>query len=579
MNKEKVFPSDNIFSYFISEWKILLFITLTGLIYNIGLLAGPWFEGQMAQCLVDIIKGSKTISAMITLAISYIITILIIQTARFFKRFYVRRFANNINRRMKSVLYGNLVRENRLSLVQQGSGELITKAISDVDDCSEGMRKFTTELFDTGIALISYISMLFGYDWRLALICILFVSLSYVGAQCLKKKVQKSSFEYKKSSSELNSFSLDRVKNAFTYRIYGCERYREIQYEEVLNKYEHAAVKANIWQSSLPPLYLVLSNTAVIFILYFGAKNVLSTGWTSWDIATFTTFLSCFIKMSTKSSKAAKKFNAVQRAEVSWKRIKPLMKNNEKIKKHDEITFKNLSISDLSFSYDNKTDVFKNLSLTANRGDIIGITGSVACGKSTLGKIFLYEYPYRGSIIINDKELSTYSPDEIAATIGYLGHDPELLNDTIKENILCGSKEEPEKYLKMVQFFTEVNQMEKGMDTIVGSGGIKLSGGQQQRLALARTLAHSKPVMVLDDPFSALDRNTEDAIFEELKEFGKDKVVFLISHRLYHFPKMQKIIFMENGNLFVETHEELLKTQPSYKKLYMDQTGGNSNEK
>lgn len=579
MNKEKVFSSDNIFSYFISEWKILLFITLTGLIYNIGLLAGPWFEGQMAQCLVDIIKGSKTISAMITLAISYIITILIIQTARFFKRFYVRRFANNINRRMKSVLYGNLVRENRLSLVQQGSGELITKAISDVDDCSEGMRKFTTELFDTGIALISYISMLFGYDWRLALICILFVSLSYVGAQCLKKKVQKSSFEYKKSSSELNSFSLDRVKNAFTYRIYGCERYREIQYEEVLNKYEHAAVKANIWQSSLPPLYLVLSNTAVIFILYFGAKNVLSTGWTSWDIATFTTFLSCFIKMSTKSSKAAKMFNAVQRAEVSWKRIKPLMKNNEKIKKHDEITFKNLSISDLSFSYDNKTDVFKNLSLTANRGDIIGITGSVACGKSTLGKIFLYEYPYRGSIIINDKELSTYSPDEIAATIGYLGHDPELLNDTIKENILCGSKEEPEKYLKMVQFFTEVNQMEKGMDTIVGSGGIKLSGGQQQRLALARTLAHSKPVMVLDDPFSALDRNTEDAIFEELKEFGKDKVVFLISHRLYHFPKMQKIIFMENGNLFVETHEELLKTQPSYKKLYMDQTGGNSNEK
>lgn len=579
MNKEKVFPLDNIFSYFISEWKILLFITLTGLIYNIGLLAGPWFEGQMAQCLVDIIKGSKTISAMITLAISYIITILIIQTARFFKRFYVRRFANNINRRMKSVLYGNLVRENRLSLVQQGSGELITKAISDVDDCSEGMRKFTTELFDTGIALISYISMLFGYDWRLALICILFVSLSYVGAQCLKKKVQKSSFEYKKSSSELNSFSLDRVKNAFTYRIYGCERYREIQYEEVLNKYEHAAVKANIWQSSLPPLYLVLSNTAVIFILYFGAKNVLSTGWTSWDIATFTTFLSCFIKMSTKSSKAAKMFNAVQRAEVSWKRIKPLMKNNEKIKKHDEITFKNLSISDLSFSYDNKTDVFKNLSLTANRGDIIGITGSVACGKSTLGKIFLYEYPYRGSIIINDKELSTYSPDEIAATIGYLGHDPELLNDTIKENILCGSKEEPEKYLKMVQFFTEVNQMEKGMDTIVGSGGIKLSGGQQQRLALARTLAHSKPVMVLDDPFSALDRNTEDAIFEELKEFGKDKVVFLISHRLYHFPKMQKIIFMENGNLFVETHEELLKTQPSYKKLYMDQTGGNSNEK
>ena len=88
---------------------------------------------------------------------------------------------------------------------------------------------------------------------------------------------------------------------------------REARYEKTLTDYEKAAVRANVWQSALPPLYLVISNLSVLFILWFGAKNVLGTGWRAWDIAAFTTFLSCFAKMATKSSKAAKLFNAVQK--------------------------------------------------------------------------------------------------------------------------------------------------------------------------------------------------------------------------------------------------------------------------
>jgi ATP-binding cassette subfamily B multidrug efflux pump len=90
---------------------------------------------------------------------------------------------------------------------------------------------------------------------------------------------------------------------------------------------------------------------------------------------------------------------------------------------------------------------------------------------------------------------------------------------------------------------------------------------------LARTLAHPRPVLVLDDPFSALDRSTEDAIFAELQAYARDKVVFLISHRLYHFPQMQQIIFMEGGRITVGTHEELMAAVPVYRQLYESQTG------
>lgn len=132
---------------------MLALVTASGLIYNVGLLATPWFEGRLAQCLADILGGNETAAQMAVLVLVYIAVTLLVQAARFIKRFYVRRFANNINRRMKGVLYANLVRQSRAALEQEGAGELMTKAISDVDDCVEGMRKFTTEIFDTGLPL------------------------------------------------------------------------------------------------------------------------------------------------------------------------------------------------------------------------------------------------------------------------------------------------------------------------------------------------------------------------------------------------------------------------------------------
>ena len=159
MKQKQNFRPNQIGSYFRMEWLSLTFVTLSGLIYNLGLLTTPWFEGKLAQSLADILSGSETTETMGLLAVSYLAATAIVQAARFFKRFYVRRFANNINRRMKGILYANLIRQSRASLEREGAGSLMTKAISDVDDCVEGMRKFTTEVFDTGVALIGSFAM------------------------------------------------------------------------------------------------------------------------------------------------------------------------------------------------------------------------------------------------------------------------------------------------------------------------------------------------------------------------------------------------------------------------------------
>ena len=218
---------------------------------------------------------------------------------------------------MKQILYGTLVRKSRLELEAEGTGNILTKAILDVDDCVEGMRKFTTEIFDTGVALLAYACMLLWYDWRLALLCMIFPPISYVIAEKMKVMVQKTGAAYKVQSGALSAATLDRATNAITYRVFGCEEDRKAAYEENLSAYESAAVRANIWNTAMPPIYRMISMTSILFILYFGGRNVLQEGWTPWNIAVFTTFLSCYTKLATKSSSAAKLFNAVHKAQVS----------------------------------------------------------------------------------------------------------------------------------------------------------------------------------------------------------------------------------------------------------------------
>ena len=569
------FQPDKIAAYFRLEWVNLLLITLSGLLYNLGLLAAPWFEGRLAQSLSDILAGVAAPAAMTRLVLSYVVITAVVQGARFLKRFYVRRFANNTSRRMKGVLFASLVRQPRAALEQEGAGALLTKAISDVDDCAEGMRKFTTEFFDTGVAMAAYLGMMLVYDWKIALVSMIFPPISFLCARKMKGSVQRTGAAHKKAAAALNAATLNRAENAVTYRVYGCEKAQEMAYEGTLDDYERRAVLANLWQSALPPLYLVISNISVLFIFWLGRGNLLAG---TWDIAALVAFLSCYGKLAVKASKAGKLFNAVQKAQVSWKRIRPLMQKSQPLPELEIPPAQNLTVSNLSFSYEAGVPVFSGLSLTAQPGQIIGITGAVASGKSTLGRVFLGEAPYAGSIQWGNREWSALSPREIAATVGYLGHDPELWNDTVEANVLCGAQGSALPYLKSTCLDGEVNAMESGAQTPVGSSGVRLSGGQAQRLALSRTLAHPRPLLVLDDPFSALDRRTEDAVFRAVQQAAQGSIVFLISHRLYHFPELSQVVFLENGTAVLGTHESLYASCPGYRSLYERQMGGNDHE-
>jgi len=579
----KISHPEKLGSYFKAEIPVLVTVSLTGILYNIGMLAGPWFEGRMVQCLYDILNGNKVFADMVKIAVSYVLVILFVQGMRALKRFYVRRFANDTAQNMRHMLYNSLIWETGTDTESESAGSIMTKSISDVDACTEGMRKFTTELFDTGVVLVSYLGMLFWYDARLTLIAIVFTPAAYFTAGFLKKKVFRANTAYRESTSNLNNALLDRIGAALTYRVYGRETERNDALEKKLTDYERKSVSAGLWENSLQPLYKIISMTGVIFIIVFGARNLSGTGWASWNLAAFTTYLSCFSKMAAKSSHAARLFNSVQKAEISWKRIRPIMKEYRTEDKKTTLDFSqpvSVSAENLSVSLPGMQPLFTDLSFDAKPGDIIGITGPVASGKSVFGKIFLAEYPYSGSLRIENRELRNLTGYERSRLIAYQGHSPELLTASIGENILLGKNEDPSRYLKEVCLDGEVSQMPAGIQTGVGKNGVRLSGGQEARTALARALCQGQKILVLDDPFSAVDIPVEKKIFENLRTENPDRIIFLISHRLSLFPETDKIIWIGSGKSETGAHAEMLRKNPEYRQLFLSQTEkGGTDEK
>lgn len=541
----------SILYYFKKEWKSLTIVTITGLIYNFGLILGPYFEGKLTQSIYDYFQQYISFQTILKIVLLYLFSISIVQISRFYKRNYVRIFANNTNKRFKQKIYQNILYAPRLQIKQEQTGALLTKAVIDADDCSEGIRKFTTELFDTCIALIAYLCMLFHYDIKITLLCIVCIPVSYLLAEKMKTLVQRTSEKQKQITAALNETTLDLTSNAMMYRIYGCEENRMHSYENILQKYESASIKANIPFMAFPPLYFVITLLGLFPILYSGCHYVIQG---TWNIAIFTTYVACFLKLATKSSKSAKLFNAVHKAQISWKRLSPYLLDPDTSIPSPSI-IPSLTVKDLSFHYPNANDLFKHISFTLQKGEILGVCGKVASGKSTFGKLFLQEMPYEGFISIEKQNVT------------YLGHDLQLLNDTIEHNITLGKDIDILPYLKLVCIDQEVEQMEQGIHTMLGNGGILLSKGQAQRIALARTLVHASSLIILDDPFSALDIKTEQQVFHNIQSYCKDKMIILISHRLSIFQYATKVLLLEDTRATLSTHADLCQTSSTYKTL------------
>lgn len=565
---------NKVINYWKKEKFAVLCIVVFGLAYNISMVRGPVYQGRLID---SIAQGSdETLRA----GANFMAVIAMIQIFRYFKRFYIRRFANRTGAVMRFMIYNNIMNMKKEELDKESAGNLTTRAVSDVELCVEGMRKFTTEVFDTGVMMAAYFVYMLSYDVKLTVSSIIFVPAAMVLAEKLKTVIYRYSTDYRTKSSEVAELTYNAVENAMLYRISGIEEQNRLNYRNELDDLKTKAIQANLLENSMHPIYNAIAMMGIVTVIYFAGLKVIEGIWT---IGTFSAYVAMFGDLALKASKAAKLFNSVQKSQISWNRIRTFLTD---YREHDDKVWTDndkisLVVDNLSFSYPgSKEDIIQNICFEAGQGEIVGITGPVACGKSTLGLSFLGLYPYSGSIKINGRELNCMSENERSSIISYMGHNTELMTDTIYNNITLGSTGSIHEVIMDVCFGTDMDEMPKGQDTMVGNRGVRLSGGQQSRLALARTLFNKNSIIILDDPFASVDMKTEERIILNLRTNYKDSLILIISHRLSIFEKTDKVLFMESGKeTMVMNHYELLEKSPLYREIYnLQQNAGDEDE-
>ena len=574
LNLTPVREPQKISSYLKREWKTLLLVTLTGLAFDGSMSYAAVLQGR----LIDAVASKAALAVVGQKALTFLLVVAVIQACRALKRYFVRLFANGTGARMRRMLYNSVFSQDVTALSGASAGELMNRAVGDVDICVEGMRKVTTEIFDTGVLMASYLITMFSYDVKTTLLTCMFIPVAMFIAEKLKTIIENATKLARAQNGAVSATTLSNVENALLYRVNSAYERRLAEYEAELTDLEKKNVRADVLENSMQPVYNAIALLGIVAILTRGGGLVIAGTWTIGD---FTAFTAIFIALATKASKAAKLFNSYQKAAVSWQRIKPQIQPHTLPDETDRFPDAPaaLEVRDLAFAYPGANEAaISGVSFSAKAGELIGVTGAVASGKTALGYALTGALPCSGSVTLCGTPLRNFTPCERSRRVAYMGHDPQLLSDSIYENVTLGEGGDISEILSLVCFDADLAAMPGGVNTRIGAGGVRLSGGQRDRVALARTLCRPSRLVILDDPFSAVDMDTERKIIAKLRGRFPDRILVLISHRLAAFPETDQVLFFENGRAVTSTHEALLSENPAYKALWDAQAkGGDGN--
>lgn len=507
--------------------------------------------------LIDAFNAQDDVKYIIKFALTFLTFVIFIQVNRYFKRYYVRDFSNKMVLQMRRVSFKNLITDDISTFITESKGDIMNKNLSDIKDSAEGVRKILTEVYDSIILMLGYLISLMIMDWETTLVITIFLVLSMVFANLMKKIIYKSTSEYKKTFSKSKDVTLNSLKNELYYRGFGvCHKYDAI-YQNTQNELEKKSIKSMVFKGSLEPTYQAIALIGLFFVIYFCGIKVTSG---TWLVGTFSAYLSTYVLVANKASKVGKVFNAATNFKVSWKRCSPYLERKE-MARHGDYKLKGnrLVVSNLTFGYD-KSFMLHNISFDAKCGEAIGICGMIHSGKSTLGGALSGLYDYEGSIKLLGLELKENKNSLIDHYISYAPAEVEIFNDTIKYNIAFENKD-VEHELKMADLYDDVKEFPLKENEVLSNLAENLSGGQKKRLQIARCLYGSPKLIVLDDPFNAIDIKMSVDILNNIQNNYQESILVIINNQKEILSQMDKIIFLFNDSYIVGTYDELLQNE------------------
>ncbi len=517
------------------------------------------FLSSMAITFFAALGIMKILGSDISMPFGWIIACTLISG---FLRGFLRYIEQYLNHYMAFTLLG-MVRNNVFSaLRKQGSkvldernrGELLSILQSDTESL-EVFYAHTITPFFIAIATELVVLVLFGIlvSYSFSLIALAFYLLiGGLTSVLFYLSNRKLGMEYRKKLSE--------NENDYLNSCYGIKEILFFQKEkeegkilstdtEDINRINGKLNDRSLVFSSIVNLLIILSDIIVIFVSYLLSRQ---------GTILPTKMILAYFMLATSFGPVVNLANLPSNLTMSFasaRRILGIMEEEIKVKDGTEdFAFANLDVSHLSFSYDKKKPVIKDISFTVKKGEIIGIEGKSGCGKSTLLKLLLhFENPDSGSVKYNGREVKNYSRKAISDNVTLFSQNTYLFKNTIAYNLRIAKEnatdEELYQALKKAGIYDKVMSLDKKLETEINDLSDNLSSGERQRLGLARVFLKDTPLILLDEATSNVDAYNEALILNQLKKEGKDKAIILISHRMTSLSICHRVYHIKEGIL------------------------------
>jgi ATP-binding cassette subfamily B protein len=336
-------------------------------------------------------------------------------------------------------------------------------------------------------------------------------------------------------------------------------------------------ISSQIIITMVSPLMTLTVGIGTVIVIYSGGGLFASGLATPGDITAFTIYMA---QILTSLVMITNIFNTFVRTKASTVRIKEVLDcegdfagSGEELKLSGDIEF-----HDVTFAYPNGSGVpaIKNLSFSIKNGQSLAVIGPTGSGKSTLAWLLLRFYDVNsGKILLDGRDIKELDVNSVRKNIAIVPQKPMLFSGSVSDNIRWGDSEASSEQLKRAGDMAQagfVNQMPKGYDSLLGSGGVNVSGGQKQRISIARGILKNAPILILDDATSALDAVTEAKVRDNLNNEKEKKTMITITQRCGTAMFADRILVMDNGVIVgLGTHEELMQSCEVYRDIYRSQ--------